>query len=341
MNLNDLLTTYEEKRSHKSYMNVVNHILNNATEKKTELRKRLFITMLDLKPMGLVENTTSSYYKQISLDTNRATNFDSPPKVLCEKEKLNLKVILESLLFYSPECHYYQGLHAIVSLLKLVFPEDTKTDNEYVLSALYKLTKHHLKWCCLESFDVVQSVLLLIPCILEKFNESLAKFVLMADPPCIFPMSWILTLFGYIMSNEDDAYRVFEFLVFSHPIAGIYLTCSYLLKEKDLILNMSTPEEIFNLSKNSSPVWEELIKDTVHYLKKYPINSLLANDITVKNACDDVFPFDYCPIFDELSIDNDENTDRSNSLNVLKKRSYIGIAIGIAICGGLLLFNME
>eukprot|EP00798_Chlamydomonas_sp_ICE-L_P029675 gene29675-5089_t len=113
--------------------------------------------------------------------------------------------------------HYYQGLHDIASVLLMVLGEQA------ALPSLRHLSICHLRDCTRPDLDAVLELLSLLYPLLSSADPELADVMILSGLPPYFALSWFITWFAHDTPTLDEAARLFDLFLSSHPLMPLYL----------------------------------------------------------------------------------------------------------------------
>ena len=137
------------------------------------------------------------------------------------KQRKELSEIICSVLSRNKSLSYYQGFHDIVSVFFLVFDDDILT-----FGATEALCTDFIFDNMRESFSTISEVLYLILAIIGELDKPLFLFLDKCKIEPFFAISWFLTWFSHDISSLNEAARVYDVLLCSHPSFILYLCSS-------------------------------------------------------------------------------------------------------------------
>ena len=117
--------------------------------------------------------------------------------------------------------HYYQGLHDIAAVLLFVCGE------RLAYRMLAHLTTCHLRDCTRHDLGAATEVLRLLYPILEQCDPGLHAYIQSLQEPALevpyFALSWYMTWFAHDVPERQQAARLFDLFLASHPLMPLYL----------------------------------------------------------------------------------------------------------------------
>ncbi|XP_016349910.1 TBC1 domain family member 20-like, partial [Sinocyclocheilus anshuiensis] len=170
-------------------------------------------------------------YRQVVLDVRRSMR--RFPKGMCvdEREVLQEQLIdiILDVLRRNPQLHYYQGYHDIVVTFLLVVGE------RMTIAIMEKLSNHHLRDFMDPTMDSTKHILNYLMPILEQVDRELHDFMIRSEVGTIFALSWLITWYGYVLSDFRHVLRLYDFFLASHPLMAIYFAAvTVLYRQKEV-----------------------------------------------------------------------------------------------------------
>ena len=216
-----------------------------------------------------------SEYRQVCLDVERCGG--RFPKNMPETCKKNLQEQLTNLILgvlsKHPELHYYQGYHDICITFLFV------CDYEQSLVLVERLSTHHLRDFMDPSMQNTTNILNYLIPILEKANLDLVKFLLDSEVGTIFAISWLITWFSYVIVNQDDIERLYDFFLACHPLMPIYFAAQIVLDHSKEIMGgecemARVHSFLLKIARKDDLPLESLISRASDFYIQYPPSSL-------------------------------------------------------------------
>ncbi|CAL5227359.1 g10307 [Coccomyxa viridis] len=192
-----------------------------------------------------------------------------------DAERARLRNILNAAVSsYSGDVHYYQGLHSVASVLLFVVKEHT------ALAMLQRLVVCHLRDCTRPNLDAVLELLSLLLPVLRVVDPQLHAHIEAADMQAHFALSWYITWFAYNLDQLQDAARLYDLFLASHPIMPIYAAAAILTASRERILECEADyAEMHHLLTNLPPLGamspDELVRRAAAISQQCPPKHLL------------------------------------------------------------------
>ncbi|CAI8009225.1 TBC1 domain family member 20 [Geodia barretti] len=191
----------------------------------SDIRRRVWpklvgVNMYHIKPYEGAPLTEHKDRAQVLLDVRRCSR--RIPEHYSEtrrqelQEKL-LRVILR-LLSEHPDLHYYQGFHDIVITFLLVGGED------FAYAIVNVLVQHHIRDFMDADMDRTKVIICYLRPLLRLESRTLERFIHKSECAYYFCLSWLITWFGHVVRRLDEACRLVDFLLASHPLMPVYLS---------------------------------------------------------------------------------------------------------------------
>ncbi|XP_052440312.1 TBC1 domain family member 20 isoform X2 [Carassius gibelio] len=164
-------------------------------------------------------------YRQVVLDVRRSMRRFPKGMRVDEREVLQEQLIdiILDVLRRNPQLHYYQGYHDIVVTFLLVVGE------KMTIAIMEKLSNHHLRDFMDPTMDSTKHVLNYLMPILERVDRELHDFMIRSEVGTIFALSWLITWYGYVLSDFRHVLRLYDFFLASHPLMAIYFAAVIVL----------------------------------------------------------------------------------------------------------------
>lgn len=197
-------------------------------------------------------------YRQVVLDVKRSMRRFPKGMRVDEREVLQEQLIdiILDVLRRNPQLHYYQGYHDIVVTFLLVVGE------RMTIAIMEKLSNHHLRDFMDPTMDSTKHVLNYLMPILERVDRELHDFMIRSEVGTIFALSWLITWYGYVLSDFRHVLRLYDFFLASHPLMAIYFAAVIVLyrqKEvKSSECDMASVHHLLSQMPQDLP-YEELI----------------------------------------------------------------------------------
>ncbi|XP_016096381.1 TBC1 domain family member 20-like [Sinocyclocheilus grahami] len=197
-------------------------------------------------------------YRQVVLDVRRSMRRFPKGMRVDEREVLQEQLIdiILDVLRRNPQLHYYQGYHDIVVTFLLVVGE------KMTIAIMEKLSNHHLRDFMDPTMDSTKHILNYLMPILERVDRELHDFMIRSEVGTIFALSWLITWYGYVLSDFRHVLRLYDFFLASHPLMAIYFAAVIVLyrqKEvKSSECDMASVHHLLSQMPQDLP-YEELI----------------------------------------------------------------------------------
>ena len=140
------------------------------------------------------------------------------------------RAITASICTHPDELFYYQGYHDIAGVLLFVCGERAAT------AMLERLALHHLRDCTLPSLEPVLETLTLMMPLLERADPVLHRHLSEAGVPPFFAVSWMLTWHTHELGRLEDAARLFDLFLSSHPLMPLYAGVASVIAARGKVL---------------------------------------------------------------------------------------------------------
>ncbi|XP_043088835.1 TBC1 domain family member 20 isoform X1 [Puntigrus tetrazona] len=197
-------------------------------------------------------------YRQVMLDVSRSMRRFPKGMRVDEREVLQeqlLDIILD-VLRRNPQLHYYQGYHDIVVTFLLVVGE------KMTIAIMEKLSNHHLRDFMDPTMDSTKHILNYLMPILQQVDRELHDFMIRSEVGTIFALSWLITWYGYVLSDFRHVLRLYDFFLASHPLMAIYFAAAIVLYRQKEVKNsecdMASVHHLLSQMPQDLP-YEELI----------------------------------------------------------------------------------
>ncbi|KAF4100843.1 TBC1 domain family member 20 isoform X1 [Onychostoma macrolepis] len=197
-------------------------------------------------------------YRQVVLDVRRSMRRFPKGMRVDEREVLQEQLIdiILDVLRRNPQLHYYQGYHDfVVTFLRVVGEKMT-------IAIMEKLSNHHLRDFMDPTMDSTKHILNYLMPILERVDRELHDFMIRSEVGTIFALSWLITWYGYVLSDFRHILRLYDFFLASHPLMAIYFAAVIVLyrqKEvKSSECDMASVHHLLSQMPQDLP-YEELI----------------------------------------------------------------------------------
>lgn len=197
-------------------------------------------------------------YRQVVLDVRRSMRRFPKGMRVDEREVLQEQLIdiILDVLRRNPQLHYYQGYHDLVVTFLLVVGE------RMTIAIMEKLSNHHLRDFMDPTMDNTKHILNYLMPILERVDRELHDFMIRSEVGTIFALSWLITWYGYVLSDFRHVLRLYDFFLASHPLMAIYFAAVIVLyrqKEvKSSECDMASVHHLLSQMPQDLP-YEELI----------------------------------------------------------------------------------
>ncbi|KAK2887696.1 hypothetical protein QQF64_013054 [Cirrhinus molitorella] len=229
-----------------------------------EIRRKVWPKLLSINVYNLPAKPSKDVreehkdYRQVVLDVRRSTRRFPKGMHVDKREVLQEQLIdiILDVLRRNPQLHYYQGYHDIVVTFLLVVGE-RKT-----IAIMEKLSNHHLRDFMDPTMDSTKHILNYLMPILERLDRELHDFMIRSEVGTIFALSWLITWYGYVLSDFRHVLRLYDFFLASHPLMAIYFAAVIVLyrqKEvKSSECDMASVHHLLSQMPQDLP-YEELI----------------------------------------------------------------------------------
>ncbi|KAK9958157.1 hypothetical protein ABG768_012331 [Culter alburnus] len=197
-------------------------------------------------------------YRQVVLDVRRSMRRFPKGMRVDQREVLQEQLIdiILDVLRRNPQLHYYQGYHDMVVTFLLVVGE------RMTIAIMEKLSNHHLRDFMDPTMDNTKHILNYLMPILERVDRELHDFMIRSEVGTIFALSWLITWYGYVLSDFRHVLRLYDFFLASHPLMAIYFAAVIVLyrqKEvKSSECDMASVHHLLSRMPQDLP-YEELI----------------------------------------------------------------------------------
>nr|XP_055075789.1 TBC1 domain family member 20 [Misgurnus anguillicaudatus] len=172
-------------------------------------------------------------YRQVVLDVRRSMRRFPKGMRVDEREVLQEQLIdiILDVLRRNPQLHYYQGYHDFVVTFLLVVGE------RMTIALMEKLSNHHLRDFMDPTMDSTKHILNYLMPILERVDPVLHDFMIRAEVGTIFALSWLITWYGYVLSDFRHILRLYDFFLASHPLMAVYFAAVIVLYRAEEVKN--------------------------------------------------------------------------------------------------------
>ncbi|MEW5303220.1 MAG: hypothetical protein WDW36_005929 [Sanguina aurantia] len=167
-----------------------------------------------------------------------------------------------------PPVYYYQGLHDVASVLLMVVGERDASPLLAVLASV------HLRDCTRPSIDAVLELLGMLFPILAAVDPQLAQHLQDADLMPYFALSWFITWFSHGQRLLQDAARLFDLFLSSHPLMPLYVGAAAMHNARAQLLRLREMPELHtflvNLDLGQGPALDQLARQAISLIKLSP-----------------------------------------------------------------------
>ncbi|MEW5309669.1 MAG: hypothetical protein WDW38_001538 [Sanguina aurantia] len=164
--------------------------------------------------------------------------------------------------------YYYQGLHDVASVLLMVVGERDASPLLAVLASV------HLRDCTRPSIDAVLELLGMLFPILAAVDPQLAQHLQDADLMPYFALSWFITWFSHGQRLLQDAARLFDLFLSSHPLMPLYVGAAAMHNARAQLLRLREMPELHtflvNLDLGQGPALDQLARQAISLIKLSP-----------------------------------------------------------------------
>lgn len=216
--------------------------------------------------------------RQVILDVDRSGK--RFPDGLSDKEKQNLQDKLTDLILgvltMHKELHYYQGYHDICITFLLVCGEQAS------LAMVEKVSTHHLRDFMDPTMDSTTHILNYLLPILKMANPKLVEYLEKSEVGTIFALSWLITWYSYVVPEQKDIERLYDFFLSCHPLMPVYFAAQIVLDNADKILDGECEmariyQLLLQIARKPNLPLETLIQRSSDFYIQFP-PSVLAQD---------------------------------------------------------------
>lgn len=204
---------------------------------------------------------------EVPSDTQSITSQD----VQSQRElKKNLAKLIVRLLIKKKELHYYQGFHDVCLTYMILLGDDKKAEQK-----LDEMIDSHFNIYMQPTMNETQEYLALVPIIIGLMDSKVEEFLDKSEIGTIFALSWVITWFSHVISNESDIGKIYEFLENQDPHMVLYLSASIVISKKDKVLKLE-PEMsavhhyLTQLPRREKFDFDEMFKLCVESIEKWP-----------------------------------------------------------------------
>jgi hypothetical protein len=113
---------------------------------------------------------------------------------------------------------YYQGFHDVVTIVLF-----TVDDDALAFECCERMSRVFFSDFMQADFDVFSKAISIVTLLLQLIDPELSAHMLQAGVEPFFCTSWLLTWFAHDAETIDEAARLFDALLCSHPLYIIYL----------------------------------------------------------------------------------------------------------------------
>ncbi|KAA0709915.1 TBC1 domain family member 20 [Triplophysa tibetana] len=168
-------------------------------------------------------------HRQVVLDVRRSMRRFPKGMRVDERGVLQEQLIdiILDVLTRNPKLHYYQGYHDFTVTFLLVVGE------RLTIALMEKLSNHHLRDFMDPTMDSTKHILNYLMPILERVDPELHDFMIRAEVGTIFALSWLITWYGYVLSDFRHVLRLYDFFLASHPLMAVYFAAVIVLYRKE------------------------------------------------------------------------------------------------------------
>uniref|UniRef100_H2Z9P5 Rab-GAP TBC domain-containing protein n=1 Tax=Ciona savignyi TaxID=51511 RepID=H2Z9P5_CIOSA len=170
--------------------------------------------------------------QQVLLDVNRSGKRfppDLPEDRITELQDQLTDLIL-SVLTLHPELNYYQGYHDICITFLLACGPDLS------LLLVDRLSTHHLRDFMDPTMNSTTHILNYLIPILNKSNPELVEYIAKSEVGTTFAISWLITWYSYVLRNQSDIERLYDFFLSCNPLMPIYFAAQIVLLNSSQIM---------------------------------------------------------------------------------------------------------
>lgn len=196
-----------------------------------DIRRKVWPKLLNINVYSLPAKPSKDVredhkdYRQVVLDVRRSMRRFPKGMRVDEREVLQEQLIdiILDVLRRNPQLHYYQGYHDIVVTFLLVLGE------RMTIAIMEKLSNHHLRDFMDPTMDSTKHILNYLMPLLERVDRELHDFMIRSEVGTIFALSWLITWYGYVLSDFRHVLRLYDFFLASHPLMAIYFAAVIVL----------------------------------------------------------------------------------------------------------------
>nr|CAB3266832.1 TBC1 domain family member 20 [Phallusia mammillata] len=232
--------------------------------------------------------------RQVILDVDRSGKRFPDGLSDVEKEELqeNLTDLILGVLTIHPELHYYQGYHDICITFLLVCGAEAS------LAMVEKISTHHLRDFMDPTMDSTTHILNYLIPILKMANPKLVEYMEKSEVGTIFALSWLITWYSYVVPDQRDIERLYDFFLSCHPLMPVYFAAQIVLDNADKILDGPCEmariyQLLLQIARKPNLPLEILIQRSSDFYIQFPPSSLAhdaaefyKNNLAISTFCD-------------------------------------------------------
>lgn len=147
--------------------------------------------------------------------------------------KKKLARLIVRLLMKKPNLHYYQGFHDVCLTYLILLGDDKEAEEK-----LDQMIDSHFNVYMQPTMNETQESLAQVPIIIGLMDPKVEEFLEKAEIGTIFALSWVITWFSHVISNEQDVEKIYRFLESEDPHMVLYLSAALVISKKDLLLKL-------------------------------------------------------------------------------------------------------
>ncbi len=251
--------------------------------RSNQLRNRIWPKMLNIDRYSIIDYRQfikeHADYAQVQCDIERSLwtyqQVLKWPEELLKRRRESLSNIIMAILSRNKQLHYFQGLHDVISVFLLVFQEDTLT-----FAVAEHVCLHVFNVCLLKDFETVKETMQIIMIIIKISDRQLYDRLTSVNMEPYFAFSWIITWFSHSVKDIHLIARIFDVMLCSPPYYSYYLAASYVLFNRDQIMDMAPEFATMHHNLSALPSltqfsFEDVLLYTDNLIKSLPIEAVL------------------------------------------------------------------
>jgi len=176
--------------------------------------------------------------------------------------------------------YYYQGFHDVAAMFLVILK-----DRKLASKVLRRLAASHFREAMRIDFSNLMLFLrLTFFQLIEALDEEMHLFFRCAevDPEIVLP--WLITWFCHDVDSRDQACRLFDVFIASHPTMPLYMSVAFLLQPEHRTVILSsdcdpasvhmTLKHMLSVAFEDAQTTQNLVDDAINYMEQIPPVSL-------------------------------------------------------------------